>query len=233
MAEKLRDQILTIKSVDVFNGLWIAWLNLFDSPPKKESIFVLMAQSALETGRWKSIHCYNFGNIKSSDKDGRDYCFYACNELMPIKMAQNYAAKSPSTAKITAVRNDGNAWIWFYPDHPASRFRAFKTLNEGATDYLGFLRRKYSTAWQNVLIGDPAAFVHQLKIHNYFTADESSYLKGVISLFQEFSHLSLDTESLPIISDKTKQRLDSLIALTLQEMIDETQIFGQAHKTQE
>jgi hypothetical protein len=221
MAEKLRDQILTIKSVDVFNGLWIAWLNLFDSPPKKESIFVLMAQSALETGRWKSIHCYNFGNIKSSDKDGRDYCFYACNELMPIKMAQNYAAKSPSTAKITAVRNDGNAWIWFYPDHPASRFRAFKTLNEGATDYLYFLKTKFKSAWQAVLSGDPVEFSRALKRNGYYTADEAPYTKGLKSLFDEFSKLKIDTDNLPILSEEQSRRLSNLVALTMQQVIDE------------
>ena len=30
MADKLQDLTLSIKSIDVFNGLWIAWLNLFE-----------------------------------------------------------------------------------------------------------------------------------------------------------------------------------------------------------
>ncbi len=220
MVEKLPDQTISIKSIDVFTGLWTAWLNLFNSPPKKESILCLMAQSALETGRWKSIHCYNFGNIKSGETDGRDYTFYTCNELMPLKMAQAYMAKSPATAKITAVRADGNAWIWFYPDHPASRFRAFKTLNEGATDYLAFLQKKFKAAWSAILVGDPAGFSRALKAHGYYTADEAPYTKGLKSIFDEFKKLQIDTDNLPVVSAEQATRISQLVALSLQESID-------------
>jgi hypothetical protein len=230
MGEKLLDQTKRILPEDVFQGLVRAWQTLLNETPKKESICILMAQSALETGRWKAIHCFNFGNIKSSDADGLDYTFYACNELMPIAMAKQYAAKSPDTAKITAIRNDGKAWIWFYPDHPASRFRAFKTLDEGALDYLGFLFKKYRSAWQSVVSGDPTQFSHQLKIHGYYTADEASYTKGVVNIFREFMKLPYDPASVTFLTEETRQKLDALIALTTQQMVDEIPIIGQADK---
>jgi len=217
MANKLYDQVITIKSIDVFNSLWIAWLNLFNNPPKKESILCLLAQSALETNRWKSIHCYNFGNIKSRDGDGRDYTFFACNEIMPLKMAQDYVSKSPSLAKITSIRNDGKAIVWFYPEHPACRFRAFKTINEGAIDYLSFLQTKYKKAWNAILDGDVCKFSHELKINGYYTADESSYTKGLKSLFDEFSKLPIDIDTLPILSSVQTEQLQNLVTLTLQE----------------
>lgn len=216
MANKLHDQVITIKPIDVFNGLWIAWLHLFNSTPKKESLLCLMAQSAFETGRWKAIHCYNFGNIKSRDGDNFDYTFYACNELMSIKMAQDYAAKSPSTAKITSIRNDGKAWIWFYPDHPASRFRAFNSLNEGAIDYLNFLQSKYKKAWSAVLNGDIVNFSRSLKTSGYYTADESVYTKGLKSIFDEFSKLPINTDNLPILTSNQIEQLQNSITLTLQ-----------------
>jgi len=217
MAEKLLDQTLKIQPIDVFKGLWRAWLNLFQTQPNKNAILCLMAQSALETGRWKSIHCFNFGNIKSSLSDGRDYTFFACNEYFELERAKKYAAES-ALAKITNIRSDGLAVIWFYPDHPVSRFRAYKTLDEGASDYMLLLYTRYKRAWTSVLNGDPVGFSKALKQQGYYTADEIPYTKGLKSLFDEFSKLHINEEDLPILSDEQARRLNALVAMSLAEI---------------
>jgi flagellum-specific peptidoglycan hydrolase FlgJ len=156
-----------------------------------------MAQSALETGRWKHCHCWNLGNVKSSFGDGRDFTFFRCNEVLSGKT------------------------VWFDPPHPYTRFRAFRTLAEGAVDHLAFLRglTRYKIAWQWVMAGDPHAFVQALKAAGYFTADEAPYERSVASLFNEFSHLPFDVEPRPgtvpppAIDDETRERVLGLVAM--------------------
>lgn len=135
--------------------------------PSNAHVAILTAQSALESGRWCSMHRFNPGNIKASDSYEYLYCQFRCNEVI------------------------GNKVEWFDPPHPQTNFRAFMDLDTGVLDYLRFLsqRARYAAAWQAAAKGDPAAFVHALKMSGYFTASEGPYLKGVASLFLEYSRL--------------------------------------------
>src|SRR6266568_2263174 len=92
-----------------------AWRALLGSAPSRDSILLLLAHSALETGHWKSMMCNNIGNVKSRDGDGRCWTFFRCNEII------------------------GGKVLWFDPPHPVCRFRAFQTLTEGAVDHIAFL----------------------------------------------------------------------------------------------
>jgi hypothetical protein len=164
MSEQQRPDALTRASVpEVYAALRSAWDALFGEIPARESLLVLLAQWALETGRGKSMHCYNLGNIKHVPGDGRDFTYFRCNEIINGKE------------------------VWFDPPHPACCFRAYPTLEAGAADYLALLQRRFSKAWPAVLAGDPAEFSHQLKVSRYYTADEKLYTKSVVSLFNEFS----------------------------------------------
>jgi hypothetical protein len=135
--------------------------------PPDGQVAVLTAQSALESGRWRSMHRFNPGNIKASADYGYLYCQYRCNEVI------------------------GGKTEWFDPPHPQTNFRAFMDLDTGVLDYLRFLsgRVRYASPWAAAVKGDPAAFVHALKISGYFTASEGPYLKGVVSLFNEYMRL--------------------------------------------
>jgi hypothetical protein len=159
---RLDDTVTPVSPAEVLGALGRAWSKTFGQEADRKSLLVLLSQWALETGRGKSMHCYNLGNVKSTGQSG-DWCFFRCNEILNGKVE------------------------WFDPDHPQTRFRAFATLDDGALDYLTTLHQRFEKSWPSVLAGDPAAFVHALRLQNYFTANEATYTKTAVSLFDEFS----------------------------------------------
>lgn len=163
-AELLDDKLTQLTPAEVCRAFMRAFFGVTTSMPSSETLALLMAQSALESGRWKSLHCFNFTNIKASDTYVGFACFYRCNEIINGKVE------------------------WFDPPHPQCRFRAFKSIDGGALDYLTFLstRKRYATAWARALQGDPVAFVSALKSAGFFTANEEPYRKAVVSLTREY-----------------------------------------------
>jgi hypothetical protein len=160
-----------ITPLDVARALRAAWLKLFEVIPADQCIAVLMAQSALETGRWKSCWNYNLGNIKGGGKWTGDTCQFRCNEVIKGKVE------------------------WFDPPHPQTTFRAYSTLTDAAADYLWLLRRRFFASWEPILRGDPIAFSQALKAQNYYTAPEPPYTKAVKSLYSEYMRLLNTHES--------------------------------------
>lgn len=148
--------------------------------PSNAHVAVLTAQSALESGRWRSMHRFNPGNIKASESYEYLYCQFRCNEVIGGKVQ------------------------WFDPPHPQTNFRAFMDLDTGVLDYLRFLkdRARYSSAWHAAEAGDPSLFVHALKNAGYFTADEAPYLRAVVSLFREYSGILNDHAADPAPDDE-------------------------------
>lgn len=139
--------------------------------PSDPALALLWAQWALETGRGRSMHMRNFGNIKAGPQYEGYYCQFRCNEYLREKVA--------GVSKLVLR--------WFDPPHPQTNFRAYLKALAGATDYVRFLATKprYARAWACVLEGNPPGFVHELKVAGYFTAHEAPYLRAVDSLFRE------------------------------------------------
>lgn len=193
------DEVTTATIEEVARALHKAWCDLFGEAPGRKSILVLLAQGALETGRWKSMHCWNFGNAKAGADV--DHCFFRCNEVLSQRAAAEIHMKSPNgTVEIgRVVGND--VVVWFNPPHPYSRFRAYRDIDEGAAGYLSMMYKRFSKSWEQVLKGDPVAFVHALKAGSYFTADAVEYSKSVVSLFNEFhKKLPLDLTAFSVVS---------------------------------
>lgn len=163
LAELLDDQLTPLEAAAVARAFDAAFRVRIGGEPSARTLAILMAQSALESGRWKSLHCFNFTNIKASETYDGFYCLYRCNEIINGKVE------------------------WFTPPHPQCRFRAFHTAAEGAADYLGFLQRaRFKPAWDQALAGDPVAFVAALKRGGFFTASEEPYRRAVVSLMTEY-----------------------------------------------
>lgn len=221
--ERLPAVQTTCTPEQMFYALGNAWVQLFDDQPSSPSLCCLLSQWALETGWGKSCWCWNIGNFKSSDGDGRDYTYYKCDERLDPATAQKYLAHAgvrsddPSQPNVALRSNnsDKSVTLWFWPDHPVSRFRAYKTLAEGAKDYVESLFNRFNKAWPAIVQGDPTNFIHQLKVQGYFTADEATYTKTTNSLFKTFSKIPFDREKLPILSDDHAAEIQGLIALTL------------------
>ena len=159
-------------------GLREAWKKIYGNYPNNKQLALLWAQSCLETGRWKVIRNYNFGNIKKKfanpkykiTDDGHKFTMFATGENL-----------WNNTTKKTE-------WHWFEPPHLQTAFRAYGSLVAGAEDYIRFVsqKKRYVKAWAEVLKGDPKAYSHELKVAGYYTAPEELYTKGVVRLTEEF-----------------------------------------------
>jgi len=158
---KVIDRLTPATPAQVRTALAVAWRERFAAAASEPSLLVLLSQWALETGRGRSMHCYNLGNIKSNGKSG-EWCFFRCNEIINGKL------------------------VWIEPDAPGCRFRAHATLAAGASDYLATVFVRFGTAWPAVLAGDPREFSRRLRAARYYTAPEASYTAGLVALFREF-----------------------------------------------
>jgi hypothetical protein len=180
----LPPQANSMPELNIVKALRSAWIKVLNFEPTINSLAVLFAQITLECGpNLKYCKWYNCGNIKSLPNDGRCWTAFRCNEI------------------INGVNQ------YYDPPNPICNFRAFKTPEEGFVDYIQFLAQKknYAKAWQEVINGNPATYVHQLKAAWYFTATEESYLKGVVSIFNQFikkyGNLNLTTQ-IALVNDK-------------------------------
>ena len=187
MVEELKAEKTIVTMQQMALAFYEAYYLYFNSWPKPESIKILLSQWALETGWGKSMWCYNIGNAKSRPGDGHNWCFFKCNEVIKKSTAERLQASSPSTAKITSYRSDGLCIVWFYPKHAWSRFRAFKTLDDGVYDHLRMVVQNFNKAWPYVVKGDPTKYSKALKRQGYYTADEASYTKTLRSIYDNLS----------------------------------------------
>jgi hypothetical protein len=165
-----------------------AWPLVETAPPTREAVGVLWAQYSIETG---GAACWNWniGNVKAVE--GQDYhCLAGTWEgVTPaeartlIASGQATADPSPNHAKAVAPRVS----VLFQPPHPATRFRAFSSLDEAMRHHLVLLAQKrYRHAWPAVLAGDVVAFARSLKAHGYFTASAEAYAAGMAPAFAAF-----------------------------------------------
>lgn len=196
MADQLPNIVTPVNPDELGRALVGAWRNLFGETPSRESILLLLAQSAHETARWVALRCYNIGNVKSVLDDGRDFTFFRCWEMLNGKR------------------------VWFDPPHPFCRFRAFRTLEAGAVDHLAFLHgmKRYALAWEQVRRGDPVAFVHAIKAAGYFTDNEESYTRSVKNLFAEFALLPFQVAEPELIDAETRRETMAVVALNLRDI---------------
>jgi hypothetical protein len=228
MGEELRDEHTVYLPVEIATELVRAWRILFDETPSKGAIYVLLAHGAYETGWWHSCHCNNLGNKKYPPSSGLDWCFFECGEDLTEAEVARYIKADPELVYIHG-RSGTKLDVRFKPKHPMCRFAAFKTLHEGAIDYLGLLHRRYSGAWPYVLLGDPVGFVRAIKAKGYFTGPLDGYLASVESIFlhslprrmpADWSPLAVDNEP-EGLSDADRQRIRGLVALTAAAMTRE------------
>jgi hypothetical protein len=214
----------------MFYALGYAWVQLFENQPKEGSLLCMLSQWVLETGWGKSCWCWNIGNFKSRAGDGRDWCMYECDERFDPATAQKYIDGAQPRADGSGLPNaawksdnkDDTVTVYFWPDHQVTRFRAYKTVQDGAHDYVESLFNRFTKAWPAILAGDPDQFVHQLKVQKYFTGNEESYRKTTSSLFRSFKGKKFDMNNLPIFSEAYTEQVMDLVALTIADSLRDT-----------
>lgn len=154
----------------LIEGLIKGWFKEFNVIPSKESVGVLYAQNALETGGTVSMWNNNWANIK-----------YVPNANPDLDTGKNYMM----LANVWEIVNGKK--IIYQPPNQATWFRAFDTLEDGVAFHLDFLRNKrYKNSWSAVESGNPAAFAHLLKLAGYYTAPEADYVKLMNVYFNKY-----------------------------------------------
>ncbi len=215
MAERLPDTITTPTTEAMFSAMGSAYLKCMGGPPTKEKVCLLLAQSAFETGWWKYMHCFNIGNVKSVEGDGRDYTYFRCWELVPQTSVKALQAHPKYGHLVTqeSVDQYGRAKIWLAPDHPGCRFRAYRSLDLGIFDHFGKLLDRYTDedplkdAWAYVVKAEPIGFVRALKAKGYFTGDLQIYTKQVTDIFNLLCKKPFDVSQFRPHTDKEEDMI--------------------------
>jgi len=216
MATELLDLKTPITKQEAIEALWNGYMLFFGDAPEPETIQVIAGQWGLETGWGVSMHAWNFGNVKSVDGDGFDYVYFACNELLCVNTALAYANADPNHAKITSTRDDGNVWIWFYPKHRGCRFRAFMTVEDGASDHIALLVKHFPAAMRAAQAGDPILYAHALRESHYYTADERSYSTGLVGCMRTVQGLPVNFDQLPAMTDAQREQIEGWRAMAFE-----------------
>jgi hypothetical protein len=219
-ATLLDDKLTKLTPLEAIRALREGYRRVVGRYPSAATLAVHVAQSALESGRWKSMHWHNFSNVKAGQSYEGFYSQYRCNEIIKGKTE------------------------WFNPPHPQCNFRAYLTAADGAEAHMRFLQanKRYALAWAEAERGDPDATVLALKRAGFFTASVEPYRKATNSLFREFLRVIQDSdledapplppeepthspmsdddmaEKLPLVYDDIK----GLQALTASEMLDDS-----------
>ncbi len=202
LATLVPDRLTPMSAIEVAKAFKSAFATVCGADPSRDCLALLVAQSALETGRWKSIHRFNFGNVKASATYAGKYCQFRCNEVINGKVQ------------------------WFDPPHAQTNFRAFDSAESGAIDHMRFLatRPRYAHAWQVALSGMPLAFVDALKSAGYFTADAGPYARAVASLWKEYcamlDRLEADTEPPPPVEIEDSLHIDAMRAVATTDPVE-------------
>lgn len=163
----VKDTLTPLSRDEASQALLTAYLQLTGKLPTPGVLGLLLAQSAFETGHWKSLHNFNFGNAKA----GPDY---------------------PLITQFHCSEVDAQGIEHFYdPPDPHCNFRAYPDAAAGALDHLKVLQHR-PTWWQGLHTEDPSAFVDALATPpKYFTGNVDIYKRSVVSLFGTFHPLAM------------------------------------------
>jgi flagellum-specific peptidoglycan hydrolase FlgJ len=168
----------------VFVAMGAAWQLLTGQVPDRKIIHILHAQSALETGHWRSIMNYNLGGAK---KHGDcDWTFFTTTERFRDAVAQKYVASSKPGEVTVLKQGDGWTTLRFSGKQQMNCFASWDDLDSAAKDHLALLFRRFPKAVERAKAGDAVGYVRELKKAGYFTASEDEYAKTVNSIAKSY-----------------------------------------------
>lgn len=192
-------------------ALVCGWWSLLQTPPPEIAIRILACQSILETGWWKKMICFNVGNEKSYQTAG-DWYFVACTEYLDDARAQKLLTeaqdrtdapgKNVVLGDLVNVAAKGKAPVWkrhvrLCPDHPASAFRAYPSLEAGVRAHLSLLTETFAAAWGWLLVGERRKFCVALSERHYFTDAIDHYDGEIGRLLDETAGMEIDLSPPP------------------------------------
>ena len=150
----------------VFLALGLAWQTLTGSTPDRKIIHILHAQSALETGHWKSVMNYNLGGAKRHGDS--DWCFFTTTERLTHPAADKLlAAAKPGEVTVLKV-DDQFKTLRVSGRQSMNCFASWEDLDTAAKDHVALLFRRFPKAIEAAKKGDATGYVRELKKAGYF-----------------------------------------------------------------
>lgn len=147
-----------------------AWLSVAGAVPTAETLAVLWAQWAHETGRGRRMRGYNFAGIKGNGPEGESFVAWT-REVTP----------SPE-------------------QRTRETFRAYSTPQSGAYDYVRLISKRYPAAFRAAVRGDVTRFVRALDLGGYFTDSDRAYSRALSSLARECLDRSVPQRALEAVA---------------------------------
>lgn len=167
-----------VDTTTALRGFLEAWRRRMGADPSAACIATFTAQSALESGWWRSMWNFNPSNIKAGQKYQGLYTCIRLNE----RENGVYVWYSPTGRE----RPPGTVFDQLHdvPEgHPQTRMRAFEDFDDGLNDKMDFfaeLRWLKAREYAEQGLVDP--YVRECKRQNYFTAELGPYLRSVVSI---------------------------------------------------
>jgi len=170
----------------VFLSFAMAWQMLTGSLPDRRVLHIIHAQSALETGHWKSLYNYNLGGAKRHG--ACDWTFFTTTERFPHAVADKHLASSKPGSEVSLVKADAtHKTLRFSGKQQMNCFASWEDLDSAAKDHLSLLFRRFPKAIDRAKAGDADGYVKELKKAGYFTASEEEYMKAVGSISRSYT----------------------------------------------
>jgi hypothetical protein len=150
VSQILPDKLTPLTPDEAAKAISDGYKSVVGHKPSKKILLLLLGQTALETGNWKSIHNYNFGNAKATSSDLFAQ-YFACGEV------------------------EHGVEVHYPAGDPHCIFAAHQTAADGAAHYIRVLRNR-DHWWKGLNTGTVPGFIRGLTTTPvYFTANPITY----------------------------------------------------------
>ncbi len=137
---------------DLRGAIERAWTKETGKRPTASLLDTLTAHASLETASGAKMYNFNFGGIKGAGPHGE---------------VARCRTKEVVNGREIEIR-DG--------------FRSYRSIDEGAVDYVKTMRAQFGSALAKAEAGDVNGFAHALKEKHYYTANEDAYASALRNL---------------------------------------------------
>lgn len=158
-----------------------AYKELFGTDPTAQTLGLIWAQAAMESGQNFNLMNNNVGYVKATDKWLGPGKFYTIIEN---------AKENTSTGEATV--------------HRGAKFRAFRTPKEGIKSYLQILKSNWPESLQWKAAGLAVCDAAYLSENKYYTASMTKYARGMDNLFDIFMSKVATQLSPPLKNEPAK-----------------------------
>ena len=163
---KVETKQTTYTEFDFVKATIEAWQEMYKETPKKETVYILLAQTAHETAFGKACWNWNLFNVKAKDVVGSTIEYVALNGVWEIVNGKK---------------------VILTPENPGSWFRAFPSLKEGIKHHFKFLNNsRYSSAFAACKAGNLEDFCNKLHDAGYYTDSVKNYFGGTSRYYKQF-----------------------------------------------